>query len=108
MVAGGASVDYTYDGINWITSPSGTALFTACTAVAWNGSLWVAGGDSVSKGSPSGVIAYSSDGFIWTNSTSIFSSSCTKFAGGAQQLITRLTNITHPSRYDVTSRDQLL
>jgi hypothetical protein len=47
---------YSYDGINWIQS---TAL-SGFTSVAWNGSMWVAGGP--------GSIAYSTDGIQWTTS----------------------------------------
>ena len=50
---------YTYDGVTWAASSSGNSVFTiSCNAVAWNGSIWVAGGV--------GGMAYSSDGINWT------------------------------------------
>jgi hypothetical protein len=48
MVAGGVEtmIAYTYDGLNWLSSPSGKTVFTiVCLALAWNGSLWVSGGE---------------------------------------------------------------
>jgi hypothetical protein len=67
MVAGGragSKIAYTYDGLNWLSSPSGPAAFTAdCNSVAWNGSLWVAGG------SGNHSLAYSVDGINWTSVT---------------------------------------
>jgi hypothetical protein len=53
---------YSYDGKTWTNSTSAAALFTgSCVSVAWNGSIWVAVGDT---------IAYSSDGIFWTQSIS--------------------------------------
>jgi collagen type VII alpha len=71
MVAGGAGltsvgngqIAYTYDGITWTTSASGSLLFIGVTAVAWNGNVWVAG-DSV------GTVGYSVDGIEWIQSAS--------------------------------------
>jgi hypothetical protein len=61
-VAGGqANVGYSYDGINWVEAPTGSAIFTGeCRCLAYNGILWVAGGDY--------HLAYSYDGINWTNS----------------------------------------
>ena len=57
---------YSYDGINWTSL--GTSVFsTTGNAVAWNGSLWIAGGDGTN------TLAYSSDGINWTGvGTSVF------------------------------------
>jgi hypothetical protein len=59
---------YSYDGLTWIASASGTALIgggqAECLCVAWNGSLWIAGGS---------VLIYSSDGINWNLGTSIVS-----------------------------------
>jgi hypothetical protein len=58
--SGGNSIMYTLDGINWSASTSGSAIFTSyCYCVAWNGSIWLAGGDN-SK------FAFSQDGIAWT------------------------------------------
>jgi hypothetical protein len=56
---------YSSDGITWTASTSGNGVFTdECRAVAWNGTLWVAGGSGTNQ------LAYSSDGITWTVSTS--------------------------------------
>ena len=74
MVAGGSGTNtlaYSSDGINWVAS--GGALFSACYAIAWNGTLWVAGGLGTNR------LAYSSDGINWIGNTSgnaIFSIQC--------------------------------
>ena len=68
VVVGGNGTNqmaYSYDGITWLPSPSGNAIFsTEAYSVAWNGSLWVAGGNGTNQ------IAYSSDGINWTASSS--------------------------------------
>ena len=59
---------YSDDGITWTASANGNDIFTAgtygrsCVSVAWNGSLWTAGGTSKT--------AYSTDGITWTESVS--------------------------------------
>jgi hypothetical protein len=76
---------YSYDGLNWVNSVSGTALINnPSTAqigkVVWNGSLWVAVGNGISC-----TIIYSSDGMNWTgvvNSTTVFD-----VIGGAIDLV---------------------
>jgi hypothetical protein len=68
LVAGGGygnQVAYSYDGVTWMVSSSGNAIFTSqCYAVAWNGVIWVAGGIGTNQ------MAYSSDGINWTASAS--------------------------------------
>jgi hypothetical protein len=51
-----SSLAYSYDGINWTASSSAYAIQTGLTAVAWNGSMWLAG---LSK------LIYSADGITW-------------------------------------------
>jgi len=63
-------VFYSYDGLHWLNSSSGTALLDNSGSaqigkVAWNGSLWVAVGSGTSY-----TIIYSSDGINWTGSAS--------------------------------------
>jgi len=78
VVAGGSGTDkmaYSYDGINWLTSP--TSIFTVCRGIAWNGVLWVAGGSGTTR------LAYSSDGINWTASssgTALFTTQCYSIA----------------------------
>ena len=62
-VAGENTLAYSYDGITWFarTNPLGTA-----NAVAWNGSIWLAGGSSSSDID----MATSTDGINWTARTS--------------------------------------
>jgi hypothetical protein len=62
---------YSYDGINWIGSAN-TIIDTECRALAWNGLLWVAGGNGSTN-----KLAYSADGINWFSSASgsaVFSS----------------------------------
>jgi hypothetical protein len=63
--ASGQGLMYSYNGLNWILSP--TTLFANCLTIAYNGVLWVAGGN---EAGPAGVIAYSYDGINWTRATS--------------------------------------
>jgi hypothetical protein len=60
-IAGGSSTAYSIDGINWLalTTPVGRV-----EAIAWNGSLWLAGGYSTN------TLAYSTNGRTWTASAS--------------------------------------
>ena len=71
---GGETIAYSSDGITWTASTNGTSIFTSsCNYVAWNGSIWVAGGNGTNS------IATSPDGMTWTASTngnSIFTNSC--------------------------------
>jgi len=74
---GSGGVYYSYDGINWNNSTSGSSLLdnmNTTTAqigkVVWNGSLWVAVGNGTTY-----TIIYSLDGINWTgvsNSKIIF------------------------------------
>jgi hypothetical protein len=82
---GAGGVFYSYDGINWINSASGTSLINNSSAaqigkVVWNGSMWLAVGNGTSYS-----IIYSYDGINWTgvnNSKTIFD-----IAGGAVDLV---------------------
>jgi hypothetical protein len=71
MVAGGNGVGlaYSYDGTNW-TSVTQTDI-QECTAVAWNGLIWVAG---ITSGG--NAIAYSSDGINWSLSSQAVLGNC--------------------------------
>lgn len=61
-------IAYSYDGINWTASSSGSSIFTyTCYDITWTGTLWIAGGDG--QGGPQ-PIAYSSDGITWALATS--------------------------------------
>ena len=81
-IAGAEGVNtlvYSFDGINWLASTSGTAIFTGCHALAYGNGLWVAGGQGTNP------LAYSTDGMIWTGSesgTAIFTSICIGVAYG--------------------------
>jgi hypothetical protein len=62
---------YSLDGITWNGSASGNALiYSLCNTVAWNGTLWVAGGYGTGENSVNSSIVYSSDGITWARSTS--------------------------------------
>jgi len=77
MVVGGYpngnyTVSYSYDGLTWIPSQSGSSLFPGgsygIAFVAWNGQIWLAGGLNVIP--ERSTAAYSSDGINWTASSS--------------------------------------
>jgi hypothetical protein len=72
---GGNTMAYSSDGISWTQSASGYAIFPAfCSAVATNGSLWVAAGDGGAN-----RFAYSSNGINWLPDLSgngIFTTRC--------------------------------
>ena len=87
-IAGGAGstrLAYSYDAISWAAVTDSSGLFDpsasnlinpgVCNAVAWNGSLWVAGSDCSNN-----RLAYSTDGSAnWFGSSSanaIFTTSC--------------------------------
>ena len=62
---------YSYDGINWTSIVGFTT--TSIYAIAWNGTVWLAGGNGTN------TLAYSYDGITWTISTSgngIFTAYC--------------------------------
>ena len=77
---GTGGVFFSYDGIHWNNSSSGTGLLQAATPptsqigkVAWNGTIWIAVGFGDSY-----TIIYSSDGIQWypvANSKTIFNAS---------------------------------
>ena len=62
-------IAYSYDGINWISTRSDGSLADGYT-VAWNGTMWVAGGITTTASVVSGQIVYSYDGFSWHNAHS--------------------------------------
>jgi hypothetical protein len=67
-VAGGSGsrvLAYSYDGINWNQANNG-GISLGVYALAWNGSMWVAGGQSSSTTS---ALAYSYNGINWTAAT---------------------------------------
>ena len=55
---------YSIDGINWTETPS--VFSTTCQSLGWNGTLFVAGGQSTNNNQ----LAYSTDGILWTASPS--------------------------------------
>ena len=82
-VAGGTSptnaniVLYSYDGITWYPSASGSLLLsTSCLAVAWNGTIWLAGGVGAYR------IIFSYDGITWlpSNGNTALTGSCRALA----------------------------
>jgi hypothetical protein len=70
----GNTLAYSYNGLNWTGIAASAGPFTTVsTSVAWNGSLWVAGGQG------GNTLAYSRTGNVWTavpNNGSIFSYQC--------------------------------
>ena len=69
MVAGGipgsgtTTLAYSYNGLKWVQASSVDSLFSigGCRTVAWNDTVWVAGGSSSTTTS----LIYSSDGINW-------------------------------------------
>jgi len=76
---------YSYDGIIWYNSSSGTSFINNTSLpqigkICWNGNLWVAVGNGGNY-----TIAYSYDGINWlgvSNSSTIFNAS-----GGAMDIV---------------------
>jgi len=101
-VAGGNgpfTLAYSYDGITWTGSASGSALFTTqCISVAWNGSLWVAAGSGTNS------LIYSSDGITWSASasgTALFPTAATYVCwNGSQWMAGSIPPITLGYSYD--------
>jgi hypothetical protein len=62
------SIQYSYDGLTWNVSQSGSARFNIISyyanCVAWNGTLWLVGGAGTTR------MMYSTDGINWTVSAS--------------------------------------
>jgi hypothetical protein len=59
--SGSNALAYSYDGLSWQYSSNNPFTVGGPRAVAWSGSLWVAGGQNETTN-----LAYSSDGFTWT------------------------------------------
>ena len=64
-------VAFSTDGMIWSLYGVGSDIFSGgeCNAVAWNGSIWVAGGKNFNS---SVTIAYSKDGLNWIAATNGF------------------------------------
>jgi hypothetical protein len=69
VIGGIGGIQSSSDGITWSELSGFTGI---CTSIAWNGSIFVACG-TYSSYSPNIMIASSSDGLIWTDSTWTFS-----------------------------------
>jgi hypothetical protein len=80
LTTGGASIEYSYDGIYWSPSPDASGILINCSALAYNGVRWVAGGEAYTS-----CIAYSIDGINWTAATNIFTNGCLAVAWNGVQ-----------------------
>jgi hypothetical protein len=73
------TISYSYDGSNW-TGIMSSPFSTRCNAFDWNGTMWIAGGDSNTLNNS---LAYSYDGINWTGlGTRAFSSECLSLIWG--------------------------
>jgi len=63
------AIMYSSDGVNWIASTQ--SILSSCNAIAWNGSIWLAGDTA---------IMYSYNGINWTASTQTVITACNKIA----------------------------
>jgi len=91
------TLGYSYDGINWNGSPSGSSLLTSyCDALASDGSLWLAGGFGISN-----RVLTSRDGITWSanaSANSVFDTSAcfalayngSQWVGGANSSTNRI------------------
>jgi hypothetical protein len=61
---------YSYDGLRWLVSPTVNLFSYIFKSAAFNGTMWVAGGDNDGDGANPTTLAYSSDGINWTASAS--------------------------------------
>jgi len=57
------SIAYSYDGINW--TGAGNSVMSSCNCVAWNGSIWLVGGNA------GPVIIFSVNGINWFPANSV-------------------------------------
>jgi hypothetical protein len=90
---GSSSIGYSYDGLVWNSSLSGSSLFTTKGNVAaWNGQLWVAGGQGTNN------TAYSKDGIIWYTSSGPFTS-CNAIAWNGNLWVAGGTNASNTLAY---------
>ena len=71
-VGGNNKINYSLNGKKWYTT-DGSDLLNDGYTCAWNGQLWIAGGNN--KNAPNGIV-YSFDGIHWLTDTSCNSSSC--------------------------------
>jgi hypothetical protein len=62
-VGGPGTFAYSYNGINWTNAPNTLNIFKYGYSIAWNGTIFLAGGQPNSGGNS---IAYSYDGINWT------------------------------------------
>jgi len=73
--SGTNTMAYSSDGINW--NVMGSSIFSQGRGLAWNGRIWVAGGD----GGGTNTLGYSYDGITWTGlGSSIFNTGAYDFA----------------------------
>jgi hypothetical protein len=81
---GDDGIKQSQDGINWFYIGFQFGAPVGGSAIVWNGSIWVAGGQAPVYNSPSvPYFAYSYDGFSWfesTSGTALFSSTCKTMA----------------------------
>ena len=88
------SMAYSYDGINW--TGLGNALFDWALCVAWNGTMWVAGG-SASFGN---TLAYSYDGINWIGlGNTVFDSYCEGIAWNGSMWVAVGEGVTNNIAY---------
>jgi hypothetical protein len=80
----GSELIYSYDGLTWYPSNNGNSLFSPAqgvSAIAYNGSIWVASCSLVQSQPNATQVAYSTDGITWitaqTWGTGPFSYQCT-------------------------------
>lgn len=67
-VSSTSTIAYSFDGINWTASSSGTSVLNfSVRSIVWGGNVWVAAGRGTSAS-----IAYSYDGINWTASSSAY------------------------------------
>jgi len=57
------SIAYSYDGINW--TGAGNSVMSSCSCVAWNGNIWLVGGNA------GPVIIFSVNGINWFPANSV-------------------------------------
>ena len=90
---GPSTIGYSYDGLVWNTSKSGSKLFTTRgNTVAFNGILWVAGGSGTNN------TLYSRDGINWNTSSGPFTS-CNAVAWNGSLWVAGGTNASNTLAY---------
>ena len=88
------AIMYSSNGINWTSSTQ--SILSQCNTIAWNGSIWLAGGDGTKR------MAYSYDGINWVASPqTVIDTACNAIAWNGLLWVAGGTDSTNIIAYSV-------